>query len=324
MNKMNANEGSKVEYESLNFESLKYSLLDDNDDILLDSSCDPDLNFFKNNIRNLDTTYLFPDEFHNFLVNYETDWFSILLLNIRNIKKNFKLLLSSLDFSFSVICFSETWFDDLDNSAYDLPNYISKHQVRSDRRGGGVSVYIHSSLKFKERADLSIISKNIETLTLEILSDKTHNILVNVLYRHSVGQYEQFENFLTTFFSRTKNCNKDIHIAGNFNLNLLDHDTNKKVQDFLNLIYQNNLIPTINKPTRVTMKTATAIDHILTNSFVDTDFKSAIFKTDIYDHFPVSLLLPLPSIAKSENGTTFIYKRTFRSDSIEMFKQKLY
>ena len=63
----------------------------------------------------------------------------------------------------------------------DLPNYISKHQVRSDRRGGGVSVYIHSSLKFKERADLSIISKNIETFTLEILSDKTHNILVNVL-----------------------------------------------------------------------------------------------------------------------------------------------
>ena len=56
---MNANEGSKVEYESLNFESLKYSLLDDNDDILLDSSCDPDLNFFKNNIRNLDTNICF-------------------------------------------------------------------------------------------------------------------------------------------------------------------------------------------------------------------------------------------------------------------------
>ena len=102
---MNANEGSKVEYESLNFESLKYSLLDDNDDILLDSSCDPDLNFFKNNIRNLDTTYLFPDQFHNFLVNSKTDWFSILHLNIRSIKKNlenFKLFLSSLDFAFSV------------------------------------------------------------------------------------------------------------------------------------------------------------------------------------------------------------------------------
>ena len=73
------------------------------------------------------------------------------------------------------------------------------------------------------------------------------------------------------------------------------------MQEFLNMIYQNNLIPTINKPARVTMKTATAIDHILTNSFVDTDFKSAIFKTDISHHFPVCFLLPLPSIAKSEN-----------------------
>ena len=149
-----------------------------------------------------------------------------------------------------------------------MPDYISKHQVRNGRRGGGVSIYIHSSLKFKKRPDLSIISKDIEMLTLEILSDKTRNILVNVLYRPPVGQYEQFKNFLTTFFSRTKNCNKDVHIAGDFNLNLLDHDTNKKVQNFLNLIYQNCLIRTINKPTRVTMKTATAIDHILTNSFL--------------------------------------------------------
>ena len=133
-------------------------------------------------------------------------------------------------------CFSETWFDDVDNSAYDLPNYISKHQVRSDRGGGGVSIYIHSSLKFKERPDISIISKGIETLTLQISSDKTCNILVNVLYRPPVEQYEQFENSLIAFFSRTKNCSKDIHIAGDFNLNLLDYDTNKKVQDFLNLI----------------------------------------------------------------------------------------
>ena len=100
---------------------------------------------------------------------------------------------------------------------------------------------------------------------LEILSDKTCNVFFNVLYRPPIGQCEQFENFLTTFFSRTKSCNKDSHIAGDFNLNLLDHDTNKKVQEFLNLIYQNSLIPIISKPTRVTMKTATAIDHLLIN-----------------------------------------------------------
>ena len=38
------------------------------------------------------------------------------------------------------------------------------------------------------------------------------------------------------------------------NLNVVDHDTCKKVQNFLNLLYQNNVISIINKPTRVTKK----------------------------------------------------------------------
>ena len=79
-----------------------------------------------------------------------------------------KLFLSFLEFSFSVICFSGTWLDDLDNLTNELPNYISKHQARSDCRDGGVSIYIHNSLKFKERSDLSINNKDIESLTLEI------------------------------------------------------------------------------------------------------------------------------------------------------------
>ena len=35
----------------------------------------------------------------------------------------------------------------------------------------------------------------------------------------------------------------------------------------MNLIYQNGMIPTVSKPTRVTKKTATAIDHIIISSF---------------------------------------------------------
>ena len=71
------------------------------------------------------------------------------------------------------------------------------------------------------------------------------------------------------------------------------------------------------------MKTATAIDHILTNSFVDTNFKSAIFKTDYSDHLPIWFFLPSPKV-KSESETTFIYKWLFNTLAIEMFKQQLY
>ena len=50
------------------------SFSDDNDDILLDNSSDPDLTLFSENIKNLDTTYLLPGKLHNFLDSSVTDW----------------------------------------------------------------------------------------------------------------------------------------------------------------------------------------------------------------------------------------------------------
>ena len=116
----------------------------------------------------------------------------------------------------------------------------------------------------------------------------------------------------------------DIFIfAGDFNLNLLDHNPNRKVHNFLSLIYENGMILAINKPTRVTRKTATAIDHILINSLFETFFKTVIFKSDISDHFPLWFLSQnsLPKQNNKEN--MFIYKRTYNTKSIELFKQKL-
>ena len=51
------------------------------------------------------------------------------------------------------------------------------------------------------------------------------------------------------------------------------------------------MIPTINKPTRITRKTATAIDHIFTNSFVDTTIETGIIKSDVSDDFPICLFI---------------------------------
>ena len=51
------------------------------------------------------------------------------------------------------------------------------------------------------------------------------------------------------------------------------------------------MVPVINKPTRVTRYTATANDHMFTNSIINTEIKSAIIKADISDHFPILLLL---------------------------------
>ena len=49
------------------------------------------------------------------------------------------------------------------------------------------------------------------------------------------------------------------------------------------------MIPTINKPTRVTR--ATVIDHVFTNTIMENiEIKIAAVKTDISNHFPIILL----------------------------------
>ena len=52
-------------------------------------------------------------------------------------------------------------------------------------------------------------------------------------------------------------------------------------------MFEFGMIPTINKPTRVTKHTATVIDNIITNCILNSDFKSAIVKMDLSDHFPI-------------------------------------
>ena len=82
------------------------------------------------------------------------------------------------------------------------------------------------------------------------------------------------------------------------------------------------MITATNKPTRVTRKSARAIDHILTYCFTKTLSKIAIFKSDISDHFPICFLVP-PSSTQRENKTTFIYKIIFNTESIESFKKTI-
>ena len=89
----------------------------------------------------------------------------------------------------------ETWCDDLNNFTNDLPNYTSSNQKGSDHKGGRVSVYIHNSLNLKTRPDLSVNCRDIESLTLEIISEKTRNIIGSVLYRPPNGHSEHFEKF---------------------------------------------------------------------------------------------------------------------------------
>ena len=58
------------------------------------------------------------------------------------------------------------------------------------------------------------------------------------------------------------------------------------LQNAFNFAFQKSLITFINKPTRVTRTNVTAIDHTLTNAFLNKQIQRRIIKTEILDHFP--------------------------------------
>ena len=104
----------------------------------------------------------------------------MLHLNIRRLQKNFYSLLSllmTLKFEFKVICITETWCSDNNHNLFELPQYKSIHQVRRAGKGGGIAVYLHESLTFNIRHDLSVSKADIEALCVEIINKKSKNIL---------------------------------------------------------------------------------------------------------------------------------------------------
>ena len=119
--------------------------------------------------------------------------------------------------------------------------------------------------------------------------------------------------------------NKTFFLAGDFNINLLDFETSKNVQSFVNLMFEFSMIPTVNKPTRLTRHAATAIDNIITNCIFNSDFKSVIVKTDLSNHFPIIFINefirdPTPTYDMEK----CIYKRDFTEDAFNYFRQALF
>ena len=147
--------------------------------------------------------------------------------------------------------------------------------------------------------------------------------MFNVVYRSPDGDLNVCENFFRKILSDSTTVNKTFFLPEDFNINLFDFETNKEVQRFLNLMFEFNMIPTINKPTRVTKHTATAKDNIITNCILNTDFKSATVKTDLSDHFPVIFINEFTRDHMDDMGKC-VYKRDFTENTFNCFKQVLF
>ena len=220
-------------------------------------------------------------------------------------------------FEFKVICITEIWSSDnsMNHNLFELLQYKSIHQVRR-------TVFLHETLTFNIRHDLSVNNADIEALCVEIINKKSKNILINTEYRQPAGNFNEFEVYFNTFLAKSKTTEKACFLVGDSKLNLIDYQSNAKVKNFVNLIFQHSLVPIVNKPTRVTKTNATLIDNIITNSFTEQKNLTGILKTDISDHFPI-FTISMKHGLDSNNKKVTIKKRIINADSIQEFRDIL-
>ena len=66
--------------------------------------------------------------------------------------------------------------------------------------------------------------------------------MLNLVYRPPNGDHRELENYFKSSVSKQEISHKDIILARDFNINLLDFDANKKDQNFVNLMFRFGMI----------------------------------------------------------------------------------
>ena len=198
---------------------------------------------------------------------------------------------SSFHHHFDIYGFSETWFmSDDDADLIDIDNFSVENCIRYGRQGGGVSLFINSDLNYINRPDLSLDCTDCDSLFIEV-SNNSSNFIVGIVYKPEYVIYNDFSQQLNRTLHAISSEKKPCYLMGDFNLDLLKHETCPRVSDFINLFYSHDFIPCIDRPTRIKTNknghtSISLIDNIFTNN-ISSRINSGVVITDLSDHFPV-------------------------------------
>ena len=290
---------------------------------------DPDLNVLHNQHKSLYySSQSFNDRFFESHIPL-----SLFHLNIRSAQSNINSLtdfLTTLTINFSIFGLTETWLTDTNSSIYSIPGFTSVALNRQNRRGGGVMIQVREDLTFRERPDLNLLTEHCECIFIELIDfdsdysappyNHSRNIVIGCLYRPPNANFDLFFDSLQSLLLNLKtHKNKTCYIMGDFNIQMMNSNSNSNTQAFLDLLYSNMFVPLIDRPTRITHTCSSLIDNIFCNT-LSTHRTNGLFYTDISDHLPIFTLLEADPNIKKDITIKF---RQFSSRNKESFKNML-
>ena len=204
---------------------------------------------------------------------------------------NFDGILGSLAHMPEVFCLSETWLNSNNADSTSYKGYNGHHVVRpGNGRGGGVSVFVDSSLCSTKLEEVSFCDYSIETCAVKV-SLNSSNLIVIAVYKPQLSNVQNFTSKLRNILTHSTVRTEKIVILGDFNINLLNDDTENVI--FTTELQSLGFLPLITKPTRFPVGNSSGdpslIDHIWTNSY--SNYSSGILLCDVTDHHPIFLHL---------------------------------
>jgi len=208
--------------------------------------------------------------------------------NIRSFNANADeifLFLSRLSLQPDILVLTETWFSP--GFVYDIDGYVGHHVHRSDRRGGGVSVYVRSVHSSDIIPELCCVEFDYELCAVKAT---VCNLVFTVvgIYRPPCGRLVNFGDRIGEIASSLRPADISF-LVGDFNVDILD-PLSLNI-DFINSFYSSSFLPLITIPTHENPITSTCIDHIWCNQ--PDGMESGVFDVHITDHYPVFLLFKI-------------------------------
>lgn len=176
-----------------------------------------------------------------------------------------------------VVAISESWLTPNNCSTYQIRNYQAFHNVRQGKESGGISIFVHKSLCFKNPIILvnTVTSEFHHFLIIEIPSI---HINIAVPYKRPEGSTPEFLNDLVKLCPKSPNC----LLMGDLNMDQIDtakHDT------LLNLLESHafGLLNAIDKSAFTRKRSGTIID-IVESNMLNHQYKLSIVHTAHSDH----------------------------------------
>ena len=313
-----------ISYDSDQLDSLFFNPILDQHSCLSDpnNDLDPDLNI--QNVAKF-CNYETAEDLNGVIDGSSSISFSLLHLNAPSLVKNQEALshlLINVNHKFSVLAITETWIKE--NNVHDIRfdgyNFVSNH--RTNKTGGGVGLFIDQRFSYKILPQFNVSDANIiESLFVEICIPRHKNIIIGVIYRPPSETTLEFVEKINEIISGVTKGKKHCYITGDFNLDLLKHESHPITAQFIESLFAFGFLPMITKPTRITAHSATLIDNIFTNN-TTVSSKNGLIISDISDHLPIYSLVCGDSCLRKDSDK-YITVRDTSERRVNEFRHKL-